>query len=320
MQRVGPATQTLGAVRALASRTGETFASVKVIADKACLPERTVERHLRELVTYKWLEYRPRQRRRTPTYIVPKNLLNRNSARKFAILPRWAAWLLPTWAERAVFASIVSRDSLLEVIEEIGSDSINARGDYSVKVLAAETGLSRQAIADAKRELQRRGLIQINQAMFLQDQLGRFRTGADILLLNADFRVPANLIDRRLKMADCKGNDTLHRSLKVADTMPKNGGPVCLKVADTMPKNGGCSYRELLKEPITRTTERTSELRSDDSLVLCEKEFSRKEGTHEEKPTPPEPPPIDIEDRRGRMAETLRGLLAAESADTKASA
>ena len=43
MVQVGPATQTLAAMRRLAHKDSKTFASVAVIADLACLPPRTVE-------------------------------------------------------------------------------------------------------------------------------------------------------------------------------------------------------------------------------------------------------------------------------------
>src|SRR5262249_56057948 len=107
--RVGPAAQTFAAVRCLACKTGETFASVRVIGDKACRPPRTVKRHLALLCKHKWLQRKGRQKRRTPTYVVAQWYLNRNDEMKYALLPRWAAALLPTWAERAVFALVVSR-------------------------------------------------------------------------------------------------------------------------------------------------------------------------------------------------------------------
>jgi hypothetical protein len=243
-QHVGPATQTLAAVRAMA-RNGETFASVRVIAERACLPARTVERHLTSLVRRDWLERRPRQKRRTPTYIVPDDLLNRSDALKFAILPRWAAWLLDTWAERAVFACIVSRDSLFEILGDVDCMKYG-RANYSIKTLAQETGLSRQAISVAKLSLLQRGLIIIDRAMWYQDDRGRCKSFADTLLLNQDYEVPENLIDhRRPKVADC----VINRSLEVADTQSKSGGPVCLKVADTAPKSGGCSYGQFLNQP-----------------------------------------------------------------------
>jgi DNA-binding MarR family transcriptional regulator len=318
MQRVGPASQTLGAVRAMAAGSGETFASVPVIAERACLPIRTVERHLERLVQNNWLQRRGREKRRTPTYIVPNDLLNRSDALKFAILPRWAARLLTTWAERAVFASIVSRDSLLEVIGDGSGLDVHQRGDYSLHVLAQETGLSRQSICNAKLRLVQRDLIIIERAMCWRDHLGRCRTYADTLFLNPDFQVPEQLIDRRPKMADCAAPGTLldssYRSLKLADTQSKNGGPVGPKMADTRSRNGGCSDTQVLDQlpnaSVNATAESSHATNSAGSFAVEVTEEVLEEqqnhGDHDRS--------INMETRVQSLTEQLQRLLQADSA------
>ena len=92
----GEAAQTFAAFRTFARNTGETFASLGVLADKACLPRRTVKRHITKLLACKLLKHKGRQRRRTVTYAMDLWYLNANENAKFAILPRWAAVMLPT--------------------------------------------------------------------------------------------------------------------------------------------------------------------------------------------------------------------------------
>jgi DNA-binding transcriptional regulator YhcF (GntR family) len=145
-------TQTLAAMRRLCNKSGETFASVRVIAEEACLSTGTVRHHLRKLVRRGALELRKRQKRRTPTYVMQKDLLNQDDQHKFLMLPRWAAKSGLTWAERAVLAAINSRDALNEYIgDEDGCDAYG-RLAYSASALARDCGISRQSAITAKAQ------------------------------------------------------------------------------------------------------------------------------------------------------------------------
>lgn len=192
MPRIKEASQTLAAVTALAYKKGETFAGVEVIAEKACLPTRTVERHLKKLVKYQWLDKRGRQGRRTPTYRVPDDLRNSDSRHKFGLLPRWAATLLPTWAERAVFSLIVARHSLLETgTPRGGSLELNyGREHYSIAKLVEDSGLAKRSVITAKQSLVERELISIDS---WYSPLG------DEIFLNLDYCVPWHLIPAKRK-------------------------------------------------------------------------------------------------------------------------
>ena len=214
MVKAKAAAQTFGAIRALAGRTGETFASVGVIAERACLPPATVKRHLESLVKKKLLKRKARHKRRTPTFRIDVWFLSANDKAKFAMLPRWAATMLPTWAERAVFALVVSRDCLIEMIrrdQAAADDDVHGRLQYSAATLAKDSGLSVRAIGLAKEKLVRGGLLKIEPAKFDQDEQGRIRTAADTLTLNPDFPVPNDLLD-------CGGN----RSAKVSRREPSD--------------------------------------------------------------------------------------------------
>lgn len=222
MQKLGAASQTLAAVRRLALKNGETFASAAKIAEMACRPKRSVERDLEVLVRNKWLKRRGREKRRTPTYIVDADLMNGEDARRFAILPRWAAHKLErSWAERAIFAAIISRDSLNDFIGDGEAGENFGRLQYSARQLALDTGVSLRAVVTAKAELAALGLIQVDPAMLWHESDGRLRTIPDTLMLNLDYEVPAYLVDRSANLADC-------RSAKVADCNPspecKSGG------------------------------------------------------------------------------------------------
>lgn len=266
MVDVGAATQTLAAVRRLASKSGETFASVRVIADLACLQRRTVQRHLDELVDGGWLEYRSRQKRRTPTYKVPKVLLNSNDAMKFGILPRWAAAMLPTWAERAVFALVVSRDALNEKLAdetEIEDVDMYGRLQYSLRLLAQDSGLSMSSVERGKAKLVERGLLTIDPVIHYRDELGRIHSTADTLMLSPDFEVCSSLVDRTLKMSHCptKANpsDTLHRDPILSHTLPQNVADPSLNLSLATPSKCRLQLSQLLNHSSKAITEATAE-------------------------------------------------------------
>jgi len=180
-QKVKARTQTLAALRRLADRdTGHMFASIKTIAQIACLPERGVKRHLKYLVCFLWIKRRGRvKQRRTVSYMLPQHLLNRDSAQKYSLLPRWSARMLPSWGERVIFSLIVSRDKLCERVNE-------ERYEYSIKALSRDSGLGRHAVIEAKQKLLERRIITI----YCGDAMS-----ADELTLNLRFPVPKKYID-----------------------------------------------------------------------------------------------------------------------------
>lgn len=236
--KLGPAAQTLGAVRRKARRSGTTFARVSLIARLACRSQRSVERDLDLLVKNRWLIDHGRQGRRTTTYEVVGNLLNgQGDLHKFGILPRWAATMLPTWAERVVFAAVVSRDALCEYIAGVDGEEgedVHGRLKYPGRELREHTGLSLRSIATAKASLVARGLIIIDSSVPYPDERGRLSTMADFIHMNPDFRVPAALVDR---------------SANLAGTLCKSGGCPSANLAGTWCKSGGCSDSHLLSHP-----------------------------------------------------------------------
>ena len=203
MQAVGAAAQTLAAMRRLASEDGKMFACRQKIADAACLSEATVKRHVATLVAEGWVRRRGREERRSVTYRLASEVMNRQSEKRFALLPRWAARMLPRWSDRAVFAAVVSRDSLAGWIEEqdLGPDDggdacdLHGRRQFSERKLAETTGLTTRAIRDAKARLSDGGLITIDPAMIWQDEFGRLRTVPDTIFLNREYPVPLELLE-----------------------------------------------------------------------------------------------------------------------------
>lgn len=281
MADVGRAAQTLAAVLRLASKTRETFASVRVIADLACLPRRTVQRHLDELVAGGWLMYQSRQRRRTPTYVVPKYIINAKNA-KFAVLPRWAASTLGTWAECAVYALVTSRDSLNEKLSnetDVEDVDMFGRLQYPVRMIAQDSGLAERSIDAAKKKLVAAGLLKIDGAMIHTDELGRIKTVADTLMLNPDYEVPASLVDRPAKVAHCrpakvahcatdaKALGTLHRPAETAHTPRKNGARDPAKVALDPPQKWRLQLIEPLIQSSKGITNATAEPQADSAGV-----------------------------------------------------
>jgi hypothetical protein len=283
MIEVGPAAQTLAAVRRLADgRTGQMFASVNAVAVVACLSRRTVMRHLDQLVEGGWLTYRGREKRRTATYIVPRRVLrNDQEGEKFALLPRWAAMLLPTWGERCVFALIVSNDALCEWIDEQngGNHSDNPeeqgyaaaveRRMFSVAAMVEASGLNPETICEAKRKLAKRKIIKIDPAVWYRDDFGRCKTMADSLFLNPDFRVPCKFIDDPQSRQSTKS----HRVRKLAHTHTDSGTPPYTDSGTQVYGNCHIPIRKLTQgysETGTRSEENSEEnyeLNSEENLL-----------------------------------------------------
>jgi len=319
MQMVGPAAQTFGALRTFARNTGETFASIAAIAEKACLPKGTVKRHLTTLCEAKLIKHKGRQRRRTATYFVALAFLGGNDGAKFAILPRWAATMLPTWAERAVFALVVSRDCLNEVITDgaADGDDVYNRLQYPVTTLAKDSGLAFRSISIAKAKLVKRGLLTIDPAAWWRDDHGRCRTMADTLYLKADFHVPGELIhrsakvshDRTAEMGNSNGSDTLHRGLLLDQTQRKNEPDPAQKWA-TPSANVSRLRNGSLNGTLNRTLYRTAEPpKAAASAAFSEVDLKKAEG---EETNATDLKEIDQEARRAALSERLRAIQAAD--------
>jgi hypothetical protein len=316
MNGVGPAAQTLSAMRRLASIKGETFASIRIIADDACLKQRTVKHHLRKPVHFGWLECQGRRGRRTPTYSVPLGLINRSGRRKFAILPRWAARLLPTWSERAVFACIISRDMLCT---DVLGDEVEDGGEcyrrriYTISALEKDTGLCRPAIVKAKRKLVERGLVTIDPAVNDRDELGRLHADGDTLLLNLDFPVPIELLARRDRSRRTPArprkpnrSSTVNRSKKVAPTQLESGPSPGKNMAREAVKNWPPQLNKPLNESLNGTTNGTAGLAAEEppaAPVNTKAALPKRKKPHEE---------IDFEERRRTVSDALRVTLDSE--------
>ena len=317
MKGMGPAAQTLAAMRRLAAKNGETFASIRVIADIACLPQRTVKRHLRSLVHFQWLECQGRRGRRTPTYVVPMRLINRTGSQKFALLPRWAARMLNTWAERAVFACIISRDVLCtDVLDDEVEDGGECFGRrvYTISVLEKDTGLSRPAIIEAKRKLVDRGLVTIDRAVNYRNELGRLRAIGDTLYLNLDFLVPVELLDPPVQshrppvqQRKSNGYNTVNRSKKAAPTRLESGPCSREEVAREEVKKRPAQLNEHPNETPKRSLIRTADVAAEappavlvngeSSILKSKKAFAD----------------VDIEQRRNNIEDALRAAIASET-------
>jgi predicted ArsR family transcriptional regulator len=186
MQQVGEAAQTLGAM--LYITHSETYISVPKLAEIACVGIRTCRRHLDKLVGGGWIVRGKRGQtlsgrpRRTPTYRITKQTLD--GKKPYATLPRWAARMLPTWKERCVIALIVSRHMLIvrKTEDQHENAGIEERTRYSLRKLIEDSGLCRQSVIDAKRELTRRRLIMVEPSDFTKGE-------GDVIGLNDEYQL-----------------------------------------------------------------------------------------------------------------------------------
>ena len=310
---VGSAAQSLAAMCRLARKSGEVYATIEKIANLACLPTRTVERHLVKLCDHKWLQYRGRQRRRrTPTYSVPECLRGPNNNLKFAMLPRWAAELMRNqpWSHRAIFACVVSHDSLIDAreLDDHGRDA------YTVRELCKHTGLYPQAVVGGKDWLSAERLVTIDRATTWRDRRGRCRTIGDALRLNPDFPVSRKLIDRVMKVADFRRENGLTKGDRTKIGMPSHriGMPShrMMKVARPCYESGGCPTMKVavaLNGTMKGIKNGTAELADDrDSSACARVLFSNsKQGSHAQAPTDYDT--IDFEERRRLYHRAAQG-------------
>lgn len=172
MRECGPAVQTLGGLLRITGR--QTFVSTEAIADRAYLPRRTVQKHLRTLDAAGWVECRGRERtpagrlRRTATTKIA------GRARKcehFGILPEWARVQIKheylTWSSKAILSVVMARTLAIQRGNEVHEletlDDVLIHSDdrfsFSLSYLQKTTGLGRSAIVDAKAQLSRTGLV-----------------------------------------------------------------------------------------------------------------------------------------------------------------
>ena len=190
MQQLGPVSQTFAGF--LHRWRSSTFRRIERIAEAACLPSRTCRRHLKRLDEWGFVTTE-RTWRRTPTRQLTDK--EKRLPKKFAPLPRWAATVLETFSERAVFSLVANRYHLAVRIAESERDefctdvadavSHYGRLSYSLYKLSADSGLSRRIVIDAKQALIQRGLMSANG----------YRGQTADLALRANFRVPLDLID-----------------------------------------------------------------------------------------------------------------------------
>lgn len=176
MRSCGPAVQTLGGLLKITNK--DTFVKVAEIARRARVPRRTAQKHLKTLAADEWIVNRGRRKtragrpRRTATIQVTKK--TRDSMEPWGFLPWWACCRVRRfgrlqWSARAVLSVIMAKlCSLKSVATDQGLEldywhlvcHPAERFSYSLSRLEGETGLHRESIVSAKRELERAGIIE----------------------------------------------------------------------------------------------------------------------------------------------------------------
>lgn len=198
MKQCGSSSQTLAALFRFSGKSGECFASLNTIADMAVLSRRTVELHLKKLARKgaivqkgKTMSDKTKKLRLTKTYKIA-DAAKLSKEYGFCPLPRWAAAMLPTWAERAVFAAVASRAQLIEAVEMNGKGTAEDREAMSLRQIQRMTFLTRDSIAVAKDALVKRELIVVEQnATDDFNGMGHYRF-ADDIRLNGEIMVDIN--------------------------------------------------------------------------------------------------------------------------------
>lgn len=206
MQEVGPASQTFAGLRSLTNK--ETFASAMNIARRARLPVKTVRNHLTSLVAAGWIVNLGRGRtsrgapRRTCTIRFTQR--STDAAKVYGVLPWWTCCHPKhdkriNWSARAVLSVVMARlMKLKKVVSVQGGDALGSSqiwdriaemggADqflFSLASLERDTGLSRESIIAAKRELSRRKII--NWYRGENDDGSR---GRDSLMPSSEFQV-----------------------------------------------------------------------------------------------------------------------------------
>lgn len=172
---VGPAAQTLGGLLMLTDR--ETFCSLAKIASEARIPMETLRNHMPKLHEAGYVELLGREKtrsgraRRTVTIRITKKA--KDESRDYFPLLWWsAAMLRNSWSSRLLWAFVVKSalglrkaakaatdddvGDLAEHVENLGGDD---RFQFSLNNIGRETGLTRETIISAKRNLWRQKII-----------------------------------------------------------------------------------------------------------------------------------------------------------------
>ncbi|NLX99930.1 MAG: hypothetical protein GXY83_27850 [Rhodopirellula sp.] len=176
MQDCGPAAQTFGGLLRVTDK--ETFVEVTTIAGKARLPVATVRKHLVTLASRGWINNRGRQEtrrgrlRRTSTIALTAKA--RDNLTPYGVLPWWACGFVIqkkrklSWGAKAVLSLVLARlmrftsaaerqdghgceaDDVVGAVEHMGGDD---RFRMGLRWIERQTGLTRETVAHAKREL-----------------------------------------------------------------------------------------------------------------------------------------------------------------------
>lgn len=207
MQDAGSAAQTLGGILKITNR--ETFVSAGKLSERARLPVATVRKQLGTLQHHGWIENAGREHTRAGrarrTCTMKLTTKTKASLADYAILPWWACChiggtgRLP-WSSKAVLSVIMARlaafkaaierqdgqapndDDFWGSLDNMGGED---RFQFSLDRLERETGLSRPAVVDAKRQLANLGIV---------EWIRNTRDGGDdtdVLFPNQAFRVVA---------------------------------------------------------------------------------------------------------------------------------
>lgn len=186
MQETGPAAQTFGGLLRITNK--EMYRRVEEIAELALLPLRTVRNHLLILDQLGWIKNKGREKassgrlRRTATIALTTKA--RESLEPYGVLPWWACGHVIdkrrklSWGAKAVLSLVMSRllgfTSAIQRNEEYGmnsddpeemADSMERLGGddrfrMGLRWIEEKTGLTRETIGHAKRELVRAKLVQ----------------------------------------------------------------------------------------------------------------------------------------------------------------
>jgi hypothetical protein len=193
LAEVGQAAQTLGALYWRSRESRETFYRRELLAETARLSLSSLDRHLEKLVEWKWIINRGRKRfskhthkvRRSNTIMLTSKADSQRSP--YLKLLLWTCEFLPLWADRVVFAAIVSRHQMLEVL---AIELDHGREGYSVRSLARDCGLHVETVIAAKTRLADRGFILIDATEPSRRGSGQIISFPDDIHVNVDLELP----------------------------------------------------------------------------------------------------------------------------------
>ena len=186
MSEVGPASQTLAGLLKITNKA--TFVATSEIATAARVPLPTARRHLESLIRHGWIENQGRcptrggRPRRTATRTLTAKC--KKSLEPYGILPWWATGRVRKatsikcvgrlkWSTKAVLAIVMSRLASLKVAAEQdnGTNEVDdvvdwiecyaepqERFRFSPSYLERQTGLARESVVFAKKDLLRLGI------------------------------------------------------------------------------------------------------------------------------------------------------------------